>query len=308
MGYFTISQTSSNKLIILDIDEIIEDGCVSGNSSLWYDTDTTFKMGKDGGGWQWRAYVEWDISEIPDDATIQKMYLWYNGSSNTVDCKVLDCLAVRPSTYHGYSGASLFNYLDDGDLYASPSGFPVASTNQLITLGSSSYAEACVDLTARLGYAWFAIAILSTSEESTLLSYINSEDNSSSSPAPTLIILYNFSYSVTLSQPFEMSKNVERSVKTYLFKEGKSASKDVGSGGITVVLSGTESDNEAESKMDDINSMKDNGDAITLSGFDDDRINDEWLIKNFTYSKKEGYDSNLFDWELTLIKETIEVY
>ncbi|MEM4258019.1 MAG: hypothetical protein QXL17_02565 [Candidatus Thermoplasmatota archaeon] len=92
-------------------------------------------------------------------------------------------VGTRPST----SGAqAIYNEAAEGTVYADENGFPVVGTNKQINLG----ANACTDLQSLLGSNWFAIGIQSDSEVTSAVSQIYSEEYSSASPKPILVVTY----------------------------------------------------------------------------------------------------------------------
>ncbi|MEM4245651.1 MAG: hypothetical protein QXR60_05625 [Candidatus Nanoarchaeia archaeon] len=131
----------------------------------------------------YRGYVEWEISSIPDSSIINNVVFRYHGASNNIDCHIHEMVGTRPST----SGAqAIYNEAAEGTVYADENGFPVVGTNKQINLG----ANACTDLQSLLGSNWFAIGIQSDSEVTSAVSQIYSEEYSSASPKPILVVTY----------------------------------------------------------------------------------------------------------------------
>lgn len=135
--------------------------------------------------WMGRAYVEWDISSIPDNATINVVKFKYHGSKHASDCEIREMLGTRPSTTS--NAQSIWDEIGEGTVYASPSGFPEEGANKEVDLGSS----AASDLQSQLSADWFAIGIRSLSEENPYtLNEIYAEEYGSADPKPTLYVEY----------------------------------------------------------------------------------------------------------------------
>lgn len=130
-----------------------------------------------------RGYIEWDISDIPDGATITDVVFKYHGSTNEIDCHIHECVGQRPSTA---GTEALYNELGQGTVYADPAGFPEVGTNKQVDLGASAVS----DLQSQLSVDWFAIGIQADDEglEDTR-SKIYSEEYVAT-PDPTLYVEY----------------------------------------------------------------------------------------------------------------------
>jgi len=302
MANFTITQTIENKIHLL-IDLVTTEGYA--NSGGDKDEGEPYMIGDIGAGSTiFRAFIEWDISSIPDDATINKVYYIYSGSINNIDCKINDILSVRPDTS---SGSAIYSAIGSGDTYATPSGFPNDIIRQSIAvLGSTSSSEACVDMMAHLsvGTDWFAIGILSTNESASEITNIYGNTSTYNDVRPILYIDYSLTTDVTLLQPQNISESGERKICTYLLKNSSYKSLDICEAGIVLTMNGTEDSTYSETSMHNIEDMANRGEPITLSNFDDDAINTNWIIKSFNYIKRIGYLTTRYDWELILIKES----
>lgn len=140
-------------------------------------------------GWLYRAYVEWDISSIPDSVFIQKVVFKYHGYTHNIDCKIREMLDYQPSsgpkTFENCE--KIFNEIGEGTIYVDPSGFPEVGINKEIDLGS----DALLDLQNQLTSDWFAIGIQSDNEGILQSSNIWAEEKIEADPSPTLYIEYN---------------------------------------------------------------------------------------------------------------------
>lgn len=169
----------------------IEDGFIFllAGEYLRNNTGDTIETGRVGTEIE-RGYVEWDISSIPDSATIIKVVLRYHGEYHTIDCHIHEMLGARPSI----SGdQAVYDEAGEGTVYADPADFPVVAANQQVDLGAS----AASDLQSQLSSDWFAIGIQSDSEATPATSAIYSEEYTSADPKPILYVEYGEAYIYT---------------------------------------------------------------------------------------------------------------
>ncbi len=142
----------------------------------------------------WRAFIEWDITSIPDVATVTEVTFKYHGRSHTADGGHIHEFGFRPST--SGTNQQKYNEAGEGTVYASGGGFPVVGANQQINLG----AVARTDLEAQLSANWFAIGLQNDNEATESYSCkINSEDYGSSNPKPSLYVVYSTVTAPTVS-------------------------------------------------------------------------------------------------------------
>ncbi len=142
-----------------------------------------------------RAYLEWDISSIPNDATIISVTLKYHGNKREIDSHIHEMLGVRPSTEPNDSGGNwnLWVEMGQGTVYADLVGFPEVGTNKEINLGATAVSH----LQSQLDDDWFAIGIQSDDESDQYAdSAIYSEDYASN-PDPTLYVVYSYPPTIT---------------------------------------------------------------------------------------------------------------
>ncbi len=131
----------------------------------------------------YRSYVEWDVSSIPDAATITNTIFKYHGKQNDGDAHIHEMLGARPSTS---GNQDVFDEAEEGTVYVDPVGFPEVGTGKQVDLG----ANADSDLQGLLGSDWFAIGIQHDTEMPEEAGIIYSEEYASADPKPTLYVEY----------------------------------------------------------------------------------------------------------------------
>jgi len=134
-----------------------------------------------------RAYVEWDISSIPDGSTITDSVFKYEGVvSSATDGEINPITEEAPS---GATDANLWTYCGSGTAYVNPFSV-VVGINQSQDLG----AAADTDLAAALAADWFAIGFTNEANECTLLndfdSFYSEDKDPAPTPKPTLYVEY----------------------------------------------------------------------------------------------------------------------
>jgi len=140
----------------------------------------------------YRGYVEWDVSSIPDGATISDTDFKYHGKSTGSGAHINEMLGARPSTS---SDLAVYTEIGEGTTYANPAGFPEAGTNKQVDLGG----DADLDLQDQLSSDWFAIGLMG---EGTSTTEIYSEDYASANPKPTLYVEYLMNVTKNLNVPY----------------------------------------------------------------------------------------------------------
>ena len=160
-----------------------EDGNVFDDGGFQKDTtDIYLNMGKRVGT-NWivhRSYVEWDISSIPDTATITDTKFIYSGGYQT-NSEIWD-MPIRPSIS---DPESTFNQIGVGTEYDTPNAFPSLGGPD-VDLGAS----ADNDLQGQISSGWFAIGFKSWNEDAGSGSWVDSEESPEADPIPTLVITY----------------------------------------------------------------------------------------------------------------------
>jgi len=162
-----------------------EDGYIEKQSSTYTRFDTYYycDMGYRYGSKHWRAYVEWDISDIPDNAIIDDVIFKYHGSDASHTYTItIHTMNYRPSIS---SDSTVFDDTNNGinlgffDL--------VASANQQVDLDG----EANNIIKDQLDDDWFAIGFYWPYFTTIDKCGFYSVDNPSPNPAPTLEITYS---------------------------------------------------------------------------------------------------------------------
>jgi len=149
----------------------------------------------------YRGYVEWDVSSIPDGATISDTDFKYHGKSTGSGAHINEMLGTRPSTS---SDLAVYTEIGEGTTYANPAGFPEAGTNKQVDLGG----DADLDLQDQLSSDWFAIGLMG---EGTSTTEIYSEEYASANPKPTLYVEYTVKkYAVLISGGWNKDNNYAR--------------------------------------------------------------------------------------------------
>jgi hypothetical protein len=299
VNYFTINQYISTGTTIISFNNPAKDGCVgyaSVYNGVW--TSQIIYLGYYASTAQtWRASIEWDISAIPTNATITLIKFIYHCTAHNGDSHISACTVYRP---YISSNTNLYNYFTSTATYINTAGFPVVGANQNITIGASSTATACIDMTNKLSSGWFAIGIKANNEVASQYTVIRPIDYSAANPPPTLYVEYYCATSstVTLHMCNVAQKTYTRSIDKYLFKDGSFAAHDIGKDNLDLTLAGTEW-STATTRFASIYNMMGQGTEITLSGFDDTTINTDWLIKDFRYNAIEGVP-DVYNWNMTL--------
>lgn len=281
---FTITQVIITEITI---NEPFADGHI-------YYAGSTYTNNEDGGitfgqgiiSTIYRGYIEWDISIIPNNATIDVIKFIYDCVYSTNDGHIHESVGTRPSTA---SALTIWNECGEGWIYAQPDGFPVVKTNQIVTLGATSAASACVELQAQLSNNWFAIGLQGNDEGTeNKYAYIRDSTQEAAVPKPSLYVEYNVTSTCTLNQPNTITRSHTRKTESHLFPDGTFKRHDIGSGGKTITLGGTEI-SSATVNFNTIDIMKAQGEYITLSDMNNSDLNTNWFIADFDWSQNEGY-------------------
>jgi len=135
-----------------------------------------------------RAYVEWNVSSIPDNAIVSDTVFRYHGSDHDIDCHIHEMLGAQPSVQanNNAGNQAIYDEAGEGTVYADPAGFPEVGENKQVDLGASADS----DLQSQLSSDWFAIGIQADTEVSALYSTIYSEERATANPKPTLYVEY----------------------------------------------------------------------------------------------------------------------
>ncbi len=133
-----------------------------------------------------RGYVEWDISSIPDDATIDDVDFNYHGyvAVNSQHEGQIYPMELRPSVS---GNEDVWNDIANGTKYYGANGFPEIGTGKTVDLGSSADS----DVQSHLALDWFAIGLKGEDEVTQgRTKRFYSEDFASANPKPTLQVTY----------------------------------------------------------------------------------------------------------------------
>ena len=172
----------------LSITEVIEDGSVYNISEFEWIKDTTnvrLDIGRrvDIGWLTHRSYIEWDVSKLPDQATITDTHFLHSGGYQ-IDSQIWS-MYLQPSGYDAYT---IFNEIGRGVEYDTPNAFPA--------LGGSDVDLGLVadrDLQSNLFSDRFAIGMKSSNENAASGSWVESSENLLALYKPTLVVTYTLS-------------------------------------------------------------------------------------------------------------------
>jgi len=188
-GFNTIIEIGGNSTTItLGKGNITEDGYIQEYSPNYvrYNSLTGLKV-DDGDTGYHRIYIEWDISSIPTGVTISNTTFKYHGDVNNGApyAHIHEMVGVQPSAENDDDAGNkaIYDEAGEGTVYADPDGFPVVGANQTVDLGTSADS----DLQSQLSVGWFAIGIQG---EGLSWHAINSVEDETADPAPTLIVEY----------------------------------------------------------------------------------------------------------------------
>jgi len=163
-----------------------EDGDISYNDDLEFyvrdKTDTYLVIASSMMSPTTKAYVEWDVSSIQDNADVTDTVFYYHGKTPGTNNNIYS-MENRPSTS---SDATLYADCADGTIFALFS--IVAGTNKFRDLGT----DADTDLESQLSSNWFAIGIIGGNG-----GQIYSKEYASSTPKPRLDVTYTIPFTVT---------------------------------------------------------------------------------------------------------------
>lgn len=133
-----------------------------------------------------RGYVEWDTSEIPDNSTIEEVFLLYYGTSNDPSTSMIVQLSTHRPSYRT-AAALLDDFTNSTVDYVNPWEPALGSPDTGQDLGT----QAAADIENQLNDDWFAIGFdmdLPWTIDHT--DSIDSEDYSKSLQPPALEITY----------------------------------------------------------------------------------------------------------------------
>jgi predicted nucleotidyltransferase len=165
--------------------------------------DIPFYYYEVGGDGRWdRGFIEWDISSIPDDATITDVVFKYHGETNNASSLTyIYSMENQPSaqpdtTGSGGGNKTIYDDAANGNAYLSGSStFPEIGESKQIDLGSTADS----DLQSNLTTNWFAIGLKNDEGTAGQKDSIYSSEYSTANPSPTLYV--NFTYAEDTTPP-----------------------------------------------------------------------------------------------------------
>lgn len=291
---FTMTQTISTG-VTQTLSNPIVDGWVRSDNGK-STTDNYLRCGIDVGK-IYRSFVEWNLSTLPTGTVITSAKFLYHCVAEYEYCCIRECLGERPST--NSAASLLYTECGEGSFYSTTSAFPATGANQIITLGVDSTSTACIDIGNQISSGWFAIGVQKYNDAGGI-TWIYSEEAGGANPPPSLYIEYNISPTCTFNQPETITRGYTRKTESFLFPDGTFKRHDVGSGGKTITMQGTET-SSATSNFNTLDTMMAQGEHVTLSDMNNSDLNTDWYISDFTWKQNEGY-VNIYDWSLVLME------
>lgn len=176
----------------------IEDGHI-------YQFDSSFSKENDTNGMEFgqsdgtsiyshrRAYTEWDISAIPDSATITDVVFEYQGYRNSGSPSSIYQISHRPSTA---TANIIYDDIADGTAYLlNNTTFPEEGTSKKVgtdgNVAWTSLNELKTDLQDALSQDWFALGFFATTVDEFKTGHIlRTEEFPAATPTPTLIVSF----------------------------------------------------------------------------------------------------------------------
>jgi len=107
--------------------------------------------------------------------------------------------------------------------------------------------------------------------------------------------------SVTLNDPQGLIKTVSKRVETFIFADSTEELIDYGKTQDQITITGIETEN-AEAKMQLLNTMMDNGEIVEVSGFSDSSLNTYYHISDLRFERRPG-GVGIYWYSLTLEKK-----
>jgi len=114
-----------------------------------------------------------------------------------------------------------------------------------------------------------------------------------------VVILTSSTDSVVLDVVKNISFNTSRVVNTYVFTDDTAAILDEGKNIDQIVVSGVFHGSSFSSYANTINTMMDRQDEITVTGFDDNNLNTDYIINDFNFDATGGRPE-VYDFNITL--------
>jgi len=257
-------------------------------------------------GVYFRTFSEWDISSLKHVYSIDDLWVVIHYYSDHDESDIIGIRDGQPS--NGSSSTDIWNWIESGTTYIHhTTNWGSNKGNFVFDLGSSARTHLLSDISGSKDF--FAIGTRITYESSPTdanLVFLSSSSTFAEPSPQRLYVKYTINNVVSLLQPKGLTRHNSRNIEHHKFKSGNFANRDIGSKGRVIRMNGTLSDIGSETSLANIDDMMDEGQPITISGFADATLNSIWLIEDFIWDKKEGYDkgttADIYDWELTLRK------
>ena len=113
------------------------------------------------------------------------------------------------------------------------------------------------------------------------------------------------SSSVTLNDLQGLVKTVSKRVETFVFADATEVLADYGKISDQITIMGVETSN-AETKMNTLDIMMNNGETVQVSGFSDSSLNTYYKIVDLSFKRDAG-GVGIYNYTLTLEKKFEEV-
>jgi hypothetical protein len=251
----------------------------------------------------YRAYVEWDISSLPSASgfifSTASVSLIYDCTSHVTACNTRAMMNLQPSVS---SASMIYGEIGTGPPYSSNDVFPVVGENQVEVMGATSGATICSDLDTAVskGSSYFSVGFRLDHESENWINNIDTSDVAV--PYPTLFVKYDFTGSVELNSPTNISKSHVRNIKEFLFWDGSETISDWGKQSETIIISGFEYSSATQS-MKKVEEMMRNRYQVSITGLPDSEMNTDYIIRNLDYERRGG-NVDIYEYTLTLERYT----
>jgi len=106
---------------------------------------------------------------------------------------------------------------------------------------------------------------------------------------------------VILNDPQGLIKTISKRVETFVFPDGTDLLADYGKISDQITMTGTETE-DAEDKMNTLDTIMNNGETVQVSGFDDDSLNTYYHITELSFRREAG-NVGIYSYRLTLEKK-----
>lgn len=174
------------------------------------------------------GYVEWNVSGIPDEATIiDTIFKYHTSGGSYEDSTIREMVGHRPSTS---TDQEVYDEAGEGTIYIWED-FPIGGSNKSVDLGT----DADTDLKNLLPSDWFAIGFRGSN-----LNKIYSSEYASADPKPTLYVEYTLPEADISNTPGSKDFGVVAEGATPTTGLGFFTVTNNSSGAITITIQGTD--------------------------------------------------------------------